>query len=99
MRARRIISDGGFSPEDVTYLTNVLERAWRDVESISRMNGLDREAAREGLALTILYFATRSAHPSAEEFRREVKTRFLESIHLSSTAQGRGGGPISSDAP
>jgi hypothetical protein len=88
MRARRIIFSAGLNPEDVLYLTTVLESVWKEVEGVNRLNGLDRAAAREGLALTILHFAARSGHLSTEEFCDEVKSAFLESTHLSLSARG-----------
>jgi hypothetical protein len=88
MRARHIISSGGFSPEDVIYLTDALESVWRDVEALQKCNGLDRATAREGLALTILCLSPRSAHLSAEEFCYEVKRAFLEQAQLSLSALG-----------
>jgi hypothetical protein len=88
MRARRIIINGSFGPDDVVYLTGVLESVWLDVEPIQRQCGLDKSTAREGLALAILYLAPRSADLSLEEFRERVKSAFIEQAQLSLSALG-----------
>jgi len=88
MRARRIIFDGSFGPDDVVYLTNVLESVWLDVEPIQRRCRMDKSAAREGLALAILYLAPRSPDLSPDEFRERVKCAFIEQVELSMAALG-----------
>lgn len=85
MRARRLIFTGGFGPDDVVYLTDVLENVWREIENSWKPNGLDKTAARETLALTIIRLAPRSARLTSDEFQEEVKRMFLTQIqtHIS----------------
>jgi hypothetical protein len=55
MRARQIICDGGFGPEDFAVLDAAFEAAWSEIKArISAADGVDRNAARERLATIIV---------------------------------------------
>jgi len=77
MRARQMIFEGGFSPEDVTALTEVLETVWAETSKGRLLNGLDQAAERERLASIIIALGRHRASESPDEFRSRVKTAFL----------------------
>jgi hypothetical protein len=55
MRARQIIVDGGFGPEDFAILEAAFSAAWEKIEARDGIgNGVDRNAARERLARIIV---------------------------------------------
>lgn len=86
MRARQMIFEGGFSPEDVTALTDVLETVWAETMEGQLLNGLDRASERERMAAIIIALGRHRASESPEEFRRRVKTAFLGRCQFSSDA-------------
>lgn len=76
MLARKIICDGGFSPDDVTYLTDVLEAVWQEIIDAGHQTGADQTAARERLALIVMASAKSGIMGSPEAFRAHVKRAF-----------------------
>jgi hypothetical protein len=76
MKARRMISEGGFGPDDVVYLTNVLEEVWSETRSRGIQNGMDAAATRERLALIIIGMASLARTEDEAQFKARVMQRF-----------------------
>lgn len=76
MKARTTISEGGFSPSDVVFLTDVLETLWREFEDRG-YRGLERGAAREHLAAIIIALAKAGVTDQRDEFCDRVKRTFF----------------------
>jgi hypothetical protein len=76
MKARQMLSDGGFSPEDVVFLTNILEDLWSESKGKSVQNGLDTSAERERLALIIIGLAPQARRENPAEFKARIIRRF-----------------------
>ncbi|MBA2126726.1 hypothetical protein DLM45_10930 [Hyphomicrobium methylovorum] len=80
VKARQTITDGGFGPDEVVFLTETLEFVWAEVarEGYPRMG--DPAADRIRIALLIMAAAQGGIKGSASEFRTDIKRKFLESV-------------------
>jgi hypothetical protein len=76
MKARQMISEGGFGPEDVVFLTKVLEEVWRESRTRGIQNGMDAAADRERLALIIIGMAPLARIEDVAQFKARVMQRF-----------------------
>lgn len=77
MKARQQIAQGGFGPEDVAYLTSVLEDVWKYVQSNGVLKYQDESAQRERIALIIVALASRSEDRT--DFKAAVWNQFVNS--------------------
>jgi hypothetical protein len=77
MKARQQIAQGGFDPEDVAYLTSVLEDVWKDVQSNGVLKYHDESAQRERIALIIVALASRGEDRT--DFKAAVWNQFVNS--------------------
>jgi len=75
MKARQQISQGGFDPEDVAYLTSVLEDVWKDVQSNGVSKYQDESAQRERIAIIIVALASRGEDRT--DFKAAVLRQFM----------------------
>jgi hypothetical protein len=63
MKARQIIVDGGFGPEDFAVLDAAFNAAWTQIEGrTSVANGEERDAARDRLARIIVTLCKAHEH-------------------------------------
>ena len=76
MKARRMISEGGFGPEDVAFLTEVLEDVWRQSQSRRIQNDLDAARDRERLALIIIGMAPARRTQDPAHFKAQIIEKF-----------------------
>jgi len=76
MKARQMLSDGGFSPEDVVFLTDVLEEVWTENHARWVQKAVHASAERERLAAIIIALAPFSRSDDAEGFKARVKKQF-----------------------
>lgn len=88
MKARRMIFEGGFGPEDIEFLTEILENVWEEVEPDSLQNGLEKSNSREKLASIIIAMARGSSRETPEEFRDRVRQTYLEQTHWTGPDDG-----------
>lgn len=72
MKARQMLLNGGFSPEDVVYMTGLLEEIWNDRKSSKAESGRDPSAERERLAMIILNLAPTAYKNDPEVFKAHV---------------------------
>lgn len=75
MKARQQIAQGGFSPEDVAYLTSILEDVWKDVQNNGVLKYQDESAQRERIALIVVALASRSEDRT--DFKAAVLRQFM----------------------
>jgi hypothetical protein len=87
MKARRLISEGGFGPEDIAFLTEVLENVWDEVKPDRLVNGLEKSALRERLAVIIIAMAGSSQSQSPKEFHDQVHHVYLEQSQWQMSAE------------
>jgi hypothetical protein len=75
-----MLSEGGFSPEDVVFLTNVLEEVWIKCQARDVPHAKDPSAARARLASIIIGLAPLAASDDAERFKARVMHRFEQGV-------------------
>ena len=76
MKARQIIGDGGFAPEDVVFVSAVFDSAWHQVESRFANGGEERDIARERLARIVVALATANRDHGGGELEALVLAAF-----------------------
>lgn len=97
MKARRMIFEGGFGPEDIEFLTEILESVWEEVEPDSLQNGLEKSSSREKLASIIIAMARGSSRENPEEFRSRVCQTYLDQTQWTRPDHGGRGYHVGSD--
>ena len=86
MKARRMIFEDGFGPDDVVFLTDALEGVWAETMADRLLNGLDQSAERERLASIIITLGRHRTDEAPDKFRSRVKNAFLGRSQLSADA-------------
>jgi hypothetical protein len=81
-----MILEGGFGPEDVVALTNVLESIWTETKGDRLLNGLEQSAERERLASIIIALSRHRASETADAFRSRVRYAFFGRSQISEDA-------------
>lgn len=76
MKARQMIMDGGFDPEDVVYLTKILDEVWDAEKSRKFLSGEDAAIKRERIASLIMALARTSLGDDPEVFKARIIQQF-----------------------